>query len=99
MFQDKNFNGGMVGYSSDLSPSYETIDVTGAGYGDWGEFAWSQQNWGGVAAPIPIRTYIPRQKQRCRFIYIRFSHEIAFEKFSLYGVSLSFRAYSTRAYK
>lgn len=99
MFQDKNFNNSIVSYSSDLSPSFYEIPINGAGYGDFGEFQWSNQNWGGTAAPIPIRTLIPQQKQRCRFMYIRFTHKVAFEKFSLYGVSLAFRNYSNRAYK
>lgn len=99
MFQDKNFNDSIVSYSSDLSPSFYEIPVNGAGYGDWGEFNWGDQNWGGTAAPIPIRTLVPQQKQRCRFMYIRFYHNIAFEKYSLYGVSLKFRNYSTKAYK
>jgi len=99
MFQDKNFNDSTVSYASDLNPSYSEINVNGSGYGDFGEFNWSEQYWGGVAAPTPIRTFVPKEKQRCRFIRIRFEHQIAYEKYSLYGVSLKFRAYSTKAYR
>jgi hypothetical protein len=98
MFENSNYSGATIAYSSDLSPFYEEIDFMGQGSGDWGQFVWGQQNWGGVGAPIPFRTLIPRQKQRCRFINIKFDHMAAREKFSIYGVSLTYRIVSGRGY-
>ncbi len=99
MFENSNYSGAVFSCSSDLSPFFEPIPFDGQGLGDWGQFVWSNQNWGGVGAPIPLRTYIPRQKQRCRFLNIKFEHNAAFEKFSIYGMSLTFRMISSKAYR
>ena len=99
IFENTNFTKVVISYSTDLSPSFESIEFTGSGIGDWGQFAWGTVNWGGVASPVPLRTYIPLGKQRCRFMNVQFEHRIAFEKYSIYGISLSFRPYSIRAYK
>jgi hypothetical protein len=99
MFENSNFSLVKVSYSTDLSPAFEATEFEGQGIGDWGQFNWSEQNWGGVGAAIPLRTYVPRGKQRCRFMNVKFEHRVAFEKYSLYGMSLTFRPYSTRAYK
>lgn len=98
MFENSNYTNAELSYSSDLSPYFEETPFLGQGNGDWGQFNWGQQNWGGVGAPIPFRTLIPRQKQRCRFLNVRFDHMVAREKFSIYGISLTYRPLSTRAY-
>jgi hypothetical protein len=98
MFENSNYSNATLGYSSDLSPFFEETEFMGQGSGDWGQFTWGQQNWGGVGAPIPFRTLIPRQKQRCRFLNVRFNHMAAREKFSIFGISLVYRIVSTRGY-
>jgi hypothetical protein len=99
MFQNSNYSSAVISYGSDLSPGYEEISFDGQGIGDFGQFHWSNQNFGGVGAPIPLRTLIPRQKQRCRFLNVRFEHKAAFEKYAIYGISLVFRVVSTRGYR
>ncbi len=98
IFEDNNFTEVTIGYSSDLSPSFQEVNFKGYGNGDWGQFNWGNQFWGGLSSAKPIRTYIPRQKQRCRYMGINFKHNRAQENFSIYGVSLTFRPYSNRAY-
>ena len=99
IFEDNNFSEATLAYSSDLSPFFEEITFAGSGVGDWGQFIWSEQNWGGTSAAKPLRTLIPRQKQRCRYIIPRFIHKGAFEKYSIFGLSLTFRPMSQRAYR
>lgn len=99
IFKDNNFTRATVGYSSDLSPGFQTIDFTKSGKGDWSYFTWSQHNWGGGFSGVPLRTYIPRQKQRCRYMQAQFSHNSAREKFLLYGISYTLRMISQRAYR
>lgn len=99
IFEDGNFSRGTVGYRSDLSPGFEVIDFTKSGKGDFSFFIWSQHNWGGGFSGVPLRTYIPRQKQRCRYIQMQFLHNSSREKFSLYGYSYTFRPISERAYR
>lgn len=101
IFENSNFSKVTISYGTDLSPSFEgiTFEGDGLGVGDWGYFSFGSINWGGVAAPIPLRTYIPMNKQRCRFINVKFTHRVAFEKYAIYGLSLTFRLLSTRGYK
>lgn len=96
IFQNTNFSKVSISYSSDQSPSFEETIFGGMGIGDWGQFNWGGINWGGVAAPIPLRTYIPLEKQRCRFINVKFDHKVAFEKYAIFGMSLTFRPYNIR---
>lgn len=99
MFQSNVFTFGSVWYSSDLSPDFEEVQFEGTGNGDWGTWIWSELNWGGQGSGVPIRTYIPRDKQRCRYINQRFTGRSAREKFSIFGISLDFRPISSRAYR
>lgn len=99
LFENNNFTLATAGYKSDLSPFIEEIEFNGDGVGDWGQFNWGAINWGGISGAKPLRTLIPRQKQRCRFLQPQFKHRVAFEKWSLFGISLEVREFSTRAYR
>lgn len=99
MFENATFTTGSVGYKSDLSPGVETVPFFKSGKGDWGSFSWSEQNWGGGFSGVPLRTYIPRSKQRCRYIQCQFGHNSAREKWSVFGISYTLRANSSRAYR
>lgn len=99
IFENSNFSSVTVAYSSDRSPAFVEIEFNGAGNGDFGQFGFGGVNFGGVAAPIPLRTYIPMTKQRCRFINIKFNHNVALEKYALYGVSLTYRPYNIKTNK
>lgn len=99
IFGDNNFTRARVSYATDNSPSFESIEFGGQGIGDWGQFAFGEHFWGGLSSAAPLRTLIPLQKQRCRYMVPRFEHKIAFENYSLYGMSLTFRPLSTRGYR
>ena len=98
-FEANNFSKVTISYASDLSPSFESETFNEVGTGEWGNYDWDGNNWGGIAAPIPIRTFIPRQKQRCTFLVPKFEHQVAIQKYSLMYISLVVRPYSNRAYK
>lgn len=99
MFENATFTTGDVGYKSDLSPGVESVPFFKSGKGDWGSFLWSEQNWGGGFSGVPLRTYIPRSKQRCRFIQCQFQHNSAREKWGIFGISYTLRPISSRAYR
>lgn len=99
LFEDNVFTECDVSYSTDMSKNYDSINFSGVGAGDWGNFTWGDQNWGGEGSQVPFRTLIPLEKQRCRFINCRFEHGNALEQFALYGISFTPRVLSTRAYK
>jgi hypothetical protein len=99
IFEDSVFTTARSGYNSDLSPNFEFIDFEGVGDGSWGNFAWSEQSWGGEGDQVPLRTYIPLEKQRCRFLRPRFQHGNAWEHYAIFGISFNPRVLSTRAYR
>lgn len=88
-----------VGYATDLSGNFETITVGLDGDGGWGDSVFENVAWGGEGIAYPIRTLIPRQKQRCRFIKAQFKHVNAFYKYSILGISYTFENMSERAWK
>lgn len=99
LFEASNFRGGNVGYNSDLSPDFESTDFIMDGSGVWGGFFWGNGSWGGAGSSVPFRTYVPRQKQRCRYIRAKFEHNDAFYKYSILGLSYYFEVSSQRAYR
>lgn len=99
IFLSDDFSIAKMGYSSDLSPDFQFVQFERLGDGSWGKFVWGAHTWGGEGTSVPLRTYVPRGKQRCRYINVRFTHEVARETFQLYGMSLEMRPYSTKGYR
>jgi hypothetical protein len=99
LFEYRNFTLAEAAFSTDLSPGFQAIPVLGEGGGIWGGEIFGDFVWGGDGTSTPFRTYIPREKMRCRYMNCRFKHSAAFEKYALYGISLTVESTSTRAYK
>lgn len=98
LLENTTMAGLTVGYASDLSGNFEDIEFGLDGSGVWGGFVWSNVAWGGEGISYPVRTLIPRQKQRCRYIKARFKHNVAMSKFSILGISYTFEEMSERAW-
>lgn len=102
LFDQNNFYNMMLEYSTDLSPSFEGRVFRGRGAGFWGSSTWGFEDknyWGGEGSDAPRRVLIPRNKQRCRYITVRFVHSIARDTYRIVGVAHDVRSFSTRAYK
>jgi len=99
IFDQTNFYSGRISYSSDLSFNFESIDFLVQGVGFWGGNVWGEGTWGGEGNEVPVRTLIPKQKQRCRHLKVRFEHFNAREIFRVLGISLEPRPISKRAYR
>lgn len=99
LFEETTFFGGDVAYRSDLSRNFDEISFELDGPGEWGTFEWGNLLWGGDGTQAPIRTLVPRQKQRCRWLEPQFLHTDARQKYSLIGISLTFEMNSERAYR
>lgn len=99
IFENDRFSNSTASYSSDLDSSFEEIEFNGSSSGLWGQEVWSQFTWGGLGTEVPFRTYIPRNKQKCRFINCKLEHTAAYEEFFVLGLALVFRPISTRAYR
>ncbi len=99
MFEDTNFTLMTASFKSDKSPALGSVPFVKSGNGDFGSFAWGSVNWGGVGAPVPLRTLVPLDKQRCRFLSVKLLHKVALENYALLGITLTFRPYGSRSYK
>jgi hypothetical protein len=101
MFDQNNFYSGTLSFSSDLSQSLVAIPFLSKGVGYWGygEFGDDNFYWGGDGNDAPFRTVVPLEKQRCRYLTIKFNHNNAREKWRILGVSAVVRAISSRAYR
>lgn len=100
MFQDKAFSSATMSFSTDLQPEFLDTTIVGDGKGLFGFAQFGTGYFGGGSNGVPFRTYIPRPCQRCRYILLQFTHDIAREKYAIYGSTLSGRTgISTRAYR
>lgn len=99
IFDQNNFWGGMVAYASDRSFDFASISFSGKGPGYWDGYSWANATFGGEGNEVPVRTLIPRDKSRCRYLHVQFIHSNAREEWKLIGVSLEPREVSTRGYR
>lgn len=100
MFDQYNFTIGLIEFRTDLSASLEGNSVVAEGHGAYGTQIYGSKVYGGLGNEVPHRTYIPRNKVRCRFIRMSFQHLRAREKFAITGHSYTFNENPTvRAYR
>ena len=102
LFDQNNFFRMNLEYSTDLSKGLEGQMFRGRGMGFWGSSTWGFQDrnyWGGDGNDAPKRVFIPRNKQRCRYITVRVTHAIARDTYRIVGVAHDVRSYSSNAYK
>lgn len=97
LFDIANFNEASVRFYSDLSGAVEGVTMTGNFGAGWGLFAWGGIPWGGNALRSkPIRTYIPREKQKCSQLSVQFRIKEGYGQFELQGLHLTVRPISNR---
>lgn len=99
IFDQKQFYRCRAEFSTDLSPAFEGYNFFGDGPGFFGSLPFGNGYFGGGASDKPFRTYVPRQKQRGRYLNFRFKHTIAREGFKLIGLTATPRATSRRGYR
>lgn len=103
MLNDRAFTKITTAFSSDLKPEFFEVDFYGQGNGIFGHYSspgFGYGFFGGASNSGPLRTIIPRQTQRCRFINVKFAHVVARERYALYGVTLTgTTGISTRTYR
>lgn len=99
MFDQTNFYSGIIGFKSDISQTYEFNQFFARGVGDFGYGDFAGSNFGGQGSETPIRRIVPRNKQKCRFLRIRFQHLNAREKFEIVGITMNPRSISKRGYR
>lgn len=91
LFKSARFNTATVGFATDASAFFEDVEIQGNRTGLWGLFPWGQAAWGATSTTVPIRTYVPLEKQRGSFLRVRFTHRQGYGYFKLLGFSLPIR--------
>jgi hypothetical protein len=91
LFKAARFNTATLGFATDVSAAFEDVEIAGSRTGLWGLFPWGQAAWGATATTIPIRTYVPLEKQRGSLLRVRFTHRQGYGYFKLLGFSAPIR--------
>jgi hypothetical protein len=99
IFDQNNFYSATVMYATDRSAAFEGEEFFNAGVGYWGGNVWGEGTWGGEGNEIPVRRILPKDKQRCRYVKVKYLHKNAREIFRILGISLEPRELSTRGYR
>jgi hypothetical protein len=94
-----NFYSGSVFYATDISQSFTEVPIFGQGTGSFGDFAFGSIDFGGEGNDAPARTILPPDKQRCRYVTMKFEHVNARENVTILGYTLKPRRMSDRAYR
>ena len=97
MFKNAAFQSVIAGFATNISSGVTEVSVeNNTGLAQWGGFEWGLQPWGGVFGGANVlRTYVPREKQRCNWLTLSIQTNEAFTGFSLQGVSLNYSPMST----
>lgn len=98
VFKRTNFSSGTISYYTDISNSKEDVEFSLYGNGTFGNDVFGENIFGGNGDRRPIRTFVPRNKQRSRFLQMQISHKKAREKMTILGYSMDFKTYSAKAY-
>jgi hypothetical protein len=97
MFQTPFFDKVDISFESDISGGKETVELEGQIGGVlWGLYPWGEVVWGGVVRAVPLRTYVPRDKQRNTQLNITISHREAYAFYRLSGIQLYFNTGNQR---
>lgn len=100
MFTNRAFTSARISFSTDLLPLFIDVPFNSDGNGTFGNGNFGQGFFGGSSNAQPLRTLVPRNSQRCRYLNVQFGHKIAREKFELLGITITGEMTgSTRAYR
>lgn len=90
------FEKATISFTSDSNIINVSNEIKGQPFEGWGAGNFGQITWGGIRARKPLRTFVPLIHQRCRWLNVSFTHESAFEEFSITGMSLFYSTMSER---
>lgn len=99
LFDQTNFYGATLGFSSDISPEFDNLEFIVEGVGDLGNIGLGGTYLGGYGDEAAFRTLVPREKSRCRHIRTNFIHINSRNEFAIQGISYELRPISTRAWR
>lgn len=95
-FRDAAFAEIDISFGNNIADGFQTVAVQNKVTNGWGNFPWGQEPWGGsFGGQTVLRTYVPREYQRCSWLTVSLRTEQAFTAFSLQGASLIFNPMSS----
>lgn len=97
MFLEAQFKNLSFSVYSDSSPDSEETQILATSLGAWGYGGWGLLPWGGeVGGRQAIRSYIPLEKSRCRWLDLTLTSNQALTQFEVSGISLMYSLASER---
>lgn len=99
IFEKISFTTASLLFATDLNPGFTEQIFPEEGNGSFGSGPYGETTYGDSGNSIPLRTYVPQQCQRCRYMNVQFNHNVARESFAIFGVSLTYNQMSQRAWR
>lgn len=99
IFEQMSFTEMMLSFSTDLNPGFVGQEFPEVGNGSFGSGVYGNSSYGNGGNSIPLRTYVPQQLQRCRFMNVKLEHSVARESFAVFGASLTYNQTSQKAWR
>lgn len=95
-FRDAAFVEIDVNFANNIADGFQTVPVQNKTTNGWGNFSWGNEPWGGsFGGQAVLRTYVPREYQRCSWLNLSLTTDQAFTAFSLQGASLIYNPMSS----
>ena len=89
MLDTRALTSATLSFRSDLKPVFTPVEMVLDGSGAFGTDLFGDSFFGGSSNAAPIRTLIPRDCMRCRYLIVRFAHNISREHFAMNGITLT----------
>lgn len=100
MLEARAFTDATLSFATDLLPKFESVSFTGDSNGAFGvSNTFGNNFFGGTSNSAPLRTTIPLNKQRCRYMVVKYSHTTAFEQYAVLGITLTGNLTSVKGYR
>lgn len=98
IMRDSSFRTLDIGFTTNFALVPEYVEVASELEGGWGSFPWGSLPWGGGSSvkPVPIRTYVPLEKSRGMWMYLRVRSTKAKTNFAISGASIIYSPMSER---
>lgn len=90
IFKRTRFNEATISFATDISQSFQDVEMTGFSNGDWGLFAWGSQPWGGLNRSRSVRFLVPQDKQMASLMNVQLTIRNGYSFWASEGLSMSF---------
>jgi len=85
-------------FRTDIDNSEATLEFEHEGTTGWGVPAWGDFSWGSEIPDqsTPVSSIIPRGHQRCRALYVGYTHSWARERIDILNIAVTYRPYGDK---